>query len=612
MKHLFPLSSLPFQLAALAAFTFSAFSQAPPGRVLHFPADRSLGQLWVQSENLECRPDPFFSAAFDGEWKYLALARGDVAVPAGLKVKWVVNDNAARDVSPVSRLMPDDLHGISLWGKNVNDHTMAWVTRCTGLKVLEMTMTHLGDADLRKISTLRSLEYLSVPSGATDAGLASVATNLTGLKGLFFASTRISNAGLRYLANLRSLETLTLTGPSVDDAGLVHLAKLPKLEYLSLGQNFTGRGFVHLRKVPSLRVIHCSKGGAIQDAGLEHLAALPNLESLSLCGNEDITDAGMAFLARSRSLRRLDIRNTQVTETGVADLMQNPSWEHLSLSRGSVTDDILVRLGRQSGLKHLDLENPKPRQPYTEKGLAELARLKQLEHLGVAGPGVTDAAMDQIARLKTLKSFSLSSSPISNAGLARLAELKALEKIHLSATKQVAPGGLSQLNALPRLADLYASSIAGDTARLDLGKLTELRSLVIHIRNGFLGDDSLATLKGLHHLEILQLPSTDVSDAGLAHLSGLTNLAFLIIRGPAVTDQGLAHLSRLKALERLRMSGNITDAGLRSLENLERLDLLKLCSPHPISPGAIHRLKQAIPTPLQVNTEKVAATTLTW
>ena len=575
---------------------------------MRFPPENSCGELSVQEETLAPEAPVFSRGPFDGHWTSLGRAKGNVAVPAGMRVRLVASGTAALHLTNLARLRPGDLYGVSLSGKNVDDRSMALLSRQIGLRVLELSMTRVADAGLRQITNLKSLEALSIPAGATDAGLRAIAQNLPGLKALFFANSRVSNAGLRWLSGLRSLEALALGGAYVDDDALARLAGLNRLEYLRLaGPNFTGRGFGRLKDVPSLRVVVSFRNASVQDAGLEALAALPNLESLSLLDNGQVSDAGMAFLARSRSLRRLCIDKTQVTERGVADLMRNGSWEHLELPEGSVTDRVLALLGAQSRLEHLDLGRPAPRQPYTQKGLAELAGLSALKDLRLAGPGVTDAALKSVARLKTLKRLALGSCPVTDAGLARLTALQSLEILDLSGVRQVTPAGLSVLKVLPSLVQLGASQMDGRGAVLDLSGCARLRSLILHMDGGALGDESLATLKGLARLEVLQLPSTDITGAGLASLSGLTNLNGLVLCGPKVKDAELASLAAFKKLSFLWWTGSVTDAGVARLEALENLADLKIRSTQPISPGAVRRLKTAVPSLGEVQIERVPA-----
>jgi len=88
------------------------------GRVVHFPADRSLGELKIQDADTPRYIDTFFfwTTQEDTEWKYLGQAKGDVTVPAGKRLALSVNQSGWKDLSPLSNLKPDDLYLLSIWG----------------------------------------------------------------------------------------------------------------------------------------------------------------------------------------------------------------------------------------------------------------------------------------------------------------------------------------------------------------------------------------------------------------------------------------------------------------------------------------------------------------
>src|SRR5262245_55675994 len=71
-----------------------------------------------------------------------------------------------------------------------------------------------------------------------------------------------------------------------------------------------------------------------------------------------------------------------------------------------------------------------------DAGLKELAGLKSLQSLNLAGTKVTDAGLKELSALKNLQSLSLGGCPnVTDAGLKELASLKSLQALDLSATK---------------------------------------------------------------------------------------------------------------------------------------------------------------------------------
>jgi tetratricopeptide (TPR) repeat protein len=91
-----------------------------------------------------------------------------------------------------------------------------------------------------------------------------------------------------------------------------------------------------------------------------------------------------------------------------------------------------------------------------------------------------------------------------------------------------------------------------------------------------LDDQGLAHISRFYGLEQLRL-SQDVSDAGLAHLKSLTLLRDLELMNTKITDAGLVHLTGLKGLEKLNLaSTRVGDNGLAALKDLTKLRELNL------------------------------------
>ncbi len=65
-------------------------------RVVHFPPDRSMGSLKLYDPAKEVSQD-------------LGEARGDITVPAGMKLDLSISDDAVVDLSPLASLRPNDL-----------------------------------------------------------------------------------------------------------------------------------------------------------------------------------------------------------------------------------------------------------------------------------------------------------------------------------------------------------------------------------------------------------------------------------------------------------------------------------------------------------------------
>jgi hypothetical protein len=93
----------------------------------------------------------------------------------------------------------------------------------------------------------------------------------------------------------KPLVGVTLHGPKVTDARLVHLKGLTSLQSLEINTTpVTDAGLVHLKGLTSLQEL--SLGGTkVTDAGLEHLKGLTGLQTLVLIRTK-VTGAGVKSL----------------------------------------------------------------------------------------------------------------------------------------------------------------------------------------------------------------------------------------------------------------------------------------------------------------------------
>jgi hypothetical protein len=587
---------------------------ASTGRVLHFPKERSLGQLMIQDTGVVRNIQTFFywTQAGDSEWEYLGEAQGDVKVPAGKRLNLTISPKGWEDLSPLSKLGPDDLYSLGFRstkeGANPDDRCMQYIAHLTGLKSLMLSNTSISVKGLKLIGSLNSLERLYAPR-LTDAGLAEVA-HLSSLKALYISDHSLTNAGLAHLAQLELLEELDLVGKGrLNDSGLVHLSKLPRLRYLLLqGKNFTDAGMVQIKNCSSLRILHFGNLIQLTDASIVQLSQMPGLERLSLHWNENITNASMVYLKKMNSLKMLDIKHSKVTDEGLAHLAQLESLENLTLPDEGVTDAGFEHIAKLHNLKYL-WAGSSSSSPLTDKSLSYISTLGNLEELNIGGNGFSDEGMKHIAKLTNLKSLSIfMANQLTNKGLAELSGLKSLTNFMLGENARVSFFGLNSLNNLKNLNNLSLYNIRQDTFIMDISGLTELKDLIITLHkerkgrskasNSFKNED-WACLSNLTQLKRLQITGMGIDNEGVKHLSGLTNLEFLNIFCPGeskIDDQALKYLRNMHKLNRLYIKdGHFTDKALDYLDGLPALSWLELTSDFAFSTKAIRDFQRKNP-----------------
>ncbi len=580
--------------------------QAFPGpRVLHFPAERSLGRLSVQDANAVRRIESFHCWIDGTEWEYLGPAKGDVVVPPGKRLMLSVdNAQAWRDLSPLAKLAGDTFYALSLAGPysagaKPGDRCMEHIRSLAGLRVLYFANVNISTRGTGLVRELRHLEYLRVPETVDDEGLACVA-GLPNLKGLYFKQNRVTDVGLSHLARLKSLEELELGGDKMTDAGLRHLAELPRLEYLLLWGPFSDAGIAHLKKLPALRTVNMNIK-QFSNLGMRHLSECPRLERIGVHWMEDVTDEGLICLKDMPTLKKLDILHSQVTDAGLVHLSRIDSLDYLMLP-GRVTETGLHHLRGLTGLKFLWVSGTSG-STVSDRGLADLAGLQSLEGLLICGSGITDAGMDDLVKLSHLRKLTLTaSSRLTDTGLKKLTALKGLESLTLGRAS-ISLSGLSFLNKLPRLNQLHVSGIQQDDSGLDISGLVRLEDLSLQLKRGRGAErmvvqpwreQDIAGLGGLTRLKRLQISHGGATDAVLSHLTGLTRLERLSIGGDGVTDAGLTYLVPLAHLSSLTLSGHFTDEALEHLQKLELLAFLELKGAV-LSQAAESRFRRSMP-----------------
>ena len=567
-------------------------------RVVHFPKDRHLGTLRLQTETE--RHLSILNRGFD--YEYFGSAKGDVSVPAGKRLILHIGQDTWKDLSYLAELEPDDLYSVTLSGSyqggaKPGDYYLRHFAGLTGLKVLHLDNTNITYKGLQHLRRLKSLKYLELSSERLDDRALPLIGELTSLETLVFGG-QATDEGLRHLATLNNLTELFLWVNDIRGQGLSYLTELPNLHYLFLkGSNYDGKckftdsSLRYLKDVKSLRKIRFGGDFPITDAGMAHLAKVTGLEGLELYGYP-ITDAGLAYLKSLNSLKELELRKTQITDAGLIRLKEMKSLESLKLP-SNVTDRGLAYLAGFDKLRclHVGIGGGK----ITDAGLNHVAKLHRLEELSISGKDITDAGMSQIAKLTNLKFLKLWTEQLTNAGLAKLTALKSLEKLYIYRAS-VSTSGLAQLNELPNLIELIVRDIKQDSKPLNIAGLTNLEKLSIQLeRQSEFHDQDLACLARLTHLKNLGISHNGISDVGLKHLAGLTSLERLSVGGKFVTDDGLAYLANMKVLTYISLTGNFTDKCLHHLEKLEALAVLDFMSGANFSPRALNQFRKKMP-----------------
>ena len=252
--------------------------------------------------------------ATDGEPSHLSLhpaafVRGGLGALAGLAGLFSLRlFSVDRSIPPVTAAALEPLRemgGIeSLWC-DPSDDAMAVIASMPRLRKLMCQDTAASDDGWIALSRSRTIESIwgRENRALTARGLTAMSA-MPALRKLGVSLRQVNDAGLASLPAFPALRDLTPIG--LGDDGFRHVGRCSELESLTCMYT-DDTGDAATRHVAGLRRLRRYYAGdtRITDRSLDVLAAMPVLESVELWNCPAVTDAGVAALARSTSIRRV-------------------------------------------------------------------------------------------------------------------------------------------------------------------------------------------------------------------------------------------------------------------------------------------------------------------
>ena len=418
------------------------------------------------------------------------------------------------------------------------------------------------------------------------------------------ANGLMTDAALARIARLDHVTSLTLGGSrELTDDGLLHLARMPQLQHLDLGEypggKLTDRGLAVLRHLPNLRNFDMTWQAGITDAGVANLRFCDQLERVNLMGSPT-GDGAIEALQGKPNLRDFSTGRL-VTDAGLPLLHNFPllkQWQGAGGARllidGPFTNAGLAGLAGLAGVYELDLFWHVT--GITTDAFAHLAYLPNLGALGCDGDLSDDTAMRHIAAIPRLRKLRAQESAATDDGFVELSRSQTLEGFWGRVCPNFGSRGFIAFSNMPALHSLgVGCKNVDDEALSTLPHFPALRELTPIGMN----DDGFRHVGRCQRLNRLTcMYCRDTTDIATEHIAGL-ELKYYYAGLTQITDRSLAILGRMSSLEQVELyeCKGVTDAGLTFLAGLPRLREVHLDGLPGVTLGGTH----VFPSQVQVH-----------
>jgi hypothetical protein len=342
----------------------------------------------------------------------------------------------------------------------------------------------------------------------------------------------------------------------------------------------------------TIKTITFTDGSGLGTDDFDLFAKQSDLESLSISGYRGLNDATVAKLTGLKKLKMLSLTNSGISNAAIKTIVESfPNLVNLDVSSNSrLTDAAAREIAKLQQLETLGLLFC----DFSEFGILNIAKLPKLRALDIrANMKIGDGGMEALAKIPTLRSLKHRSPAVSDTGIRALTAAKALDNLEIQDFQITGQSGqyirqMEKLNSLIIFrCDGFDSEGVLALKGLKLNRLT-LRGLPIN-------DSAMEVFRDLltvKRLYLNELPS--VTDAGMANIAVLKDLEILDIWEVPVTDKSMETIAQFAALKELRLKGTrITDAGLDVLLTMPKLAKVTLEDNPGVSSEAVQKLRNA-------------------
>ncbi|MCG3184348.1 MAG: hypothetical protein ICCCNLDF_02463 [Planctomycetes bacterium] len=456
----------------------------------------------------------------------------------------------------------EQLESLTCWDWQISAKGWAALAKLPNLKTLELQHgAAVGVENFDHLAKLSGLEVLKLASWETanDESLSELA-KLTGLRELVIRSFQGSGAGLKHLARLPLLQSITFIGAhELQDDQIAQLVSFPALTRVALVEccDLTDATLEHLAKLPKLEELSLDAWDHVPScftsvnwnnwttSGLKHIKKLERLRLLVLRGSPELDDETCALLAEFKTLEHLDIGYCmKMTDEGIRHLALLPKLRVLHaycLNGETIYARGFDAFGNDSPLEELYFTHDVEIDSAAMAAICGLPRLRVLDMSYCCG--VEMDALVHLATCTQLQEFRMYYDYVTPEVLRALCKVQSLQVLEIGADKldDDAISALASLKHL-RVLRLFDAEQLTDTTFQTLGRLTSLTELEV--------DESKVTAKGVRFLAALKLTSLKLNYSGFTPEAVRELAAIETLESLAFTPQGLDE-SAVRALATL-------------------------------------------------------------
>lgn len=266
---------------------------------------------------------------------------------------------------------------------------------CPSLDEISLQYNRLGD---ELWPHLQGIKLKKLAQGYDDLpvlGLGISQLDSESMVDLWLNSTEIGDAALPEIAGFTNLTTLNLSETKITDAGIVSLAPLRKLKMLHVwGTDVTLNGLRSLKGVPIESLGYGRNMVEFLSQLPELVGLFPELKKIHLPRNVNPTTEDWKAIAETLpKLENLEIRNQKFSNENCDGMELLTNLTNVFFYDSPLDDAGIATLARSKKLRRLEI----PAAKITDISLATLAEMRSLKELVLPKPGngLTAAAIEK-------------------------------------------------------------------------------------------------------------------------------------------------------------------------------------------------------------------------